>query len=56
MTSIINVIFLIIGLAIFAFGAYYFLKEKQDPESRKIYGITVLAGIIVTVFMIIRII
>lgn len=40
------IIALVIALLIFAFSLVYLIKEKDDVESRKIYGIfTVLSGI-----------
>jgi len=48
---IINIIGLLIGIVILAAGLYYLLKEKSDPDSRKIYGIAVAVGIIITIFM-----
>lgn len=50
-----NVIALIIGLLILIAGIYYLAKEKQDAESRKIYSITIIVGVIVTAFGLIRI-
>ncbi|WP_246213202.1 hypothetical protein [Aminipila butyrica] len=37
---IFNIIGLIIGIMILGAGIYYFIKEKNDQESRKIYLIT----------------
>ncbi|MDO4302151.1 MAG: hypothetical protein Q4D26_12295 [Clostridia bacterium] len=51
---IFNIIGLIIGVMIFAAGIYYFLREKEDNESRKIYSITTVIGALILVFMIIR--
>lgn len=36
---IFNVIGILIGLAILIAGVYYFIKEKADRESRKIYSV-----------------
>lgn len=44
----ITVIMLLIGIAVFCGGMYYFIKEKNDPESKRIYGIAALVGIIIT--------
>lgn len=38
---IFNVIGLLIGIAVLLAGLFYMVKEKNDPESRKIYMITV---------------
>lgn len=51
-----NIISLLIGLLILIFGIYYFVKEKQDKESRVIYGITIGVGLIIILAIIIRII
>ena len=51
---IYNIIGLIIGILILGAGIFAFIKEKTDRESRKIYGITMGAGGIITLFCIIR--
>ena len=40
---------LLIGLLILGAGLYYFAKNKQDAESRRIYGITSVVGAAVAV-------
>lgn len=35
--KMISILALLIGLAILAGGICFFIKEKGDPESRKIY-------------------
>jgi len=45
MTFILGILF---GVLIMAFGLYYFIKEKHSSESRKIYGIAILVGLVVT--------
>lgn len=50
----ITIIGLIIGLLVTAGGGYYFIKDKNDPESRKIYGIAALIGAVVTVIILLR--
>lgn len=52
---IFNVIGLIIGVMILAAGLYYLIKEKKDAESRKIYSIVSVAGVVITVFTLLRI-
>ena len=43
----VKIIGLIIGLLVLAAGVYYLVKEKQDPESKKIYTtISVIGGAI----------
>lgn len=46
---IIKIIGLVIGIMIFAFGAYYFIKEKDDQESKKIYAVTIAVGAVIAV-------
>lgn len=43
----LGVIGTIIGLLVAAIGIYYFIKEKQDAESRKIYGTASIAGVLI---------
>lgn len=50
----LGVIGTIIGLLIAAIGIYYFIKEKQDVESRKIYGVASIAGALILIFSIIK--
>lgn len=45
----IRIIGLIIGILVLGAGIYYLVKEKHDPESRKIYTIVSVIGGIVTV-------
>ena len=40
----IKIIGLIIGILILCTGIYYLVKEKHDPESRKIYTIAGATG------------
>lgn len=51
---IFNVVGLLIGIMILAGGIYYLVKEKADKESRVIYGIAAAGGLILAVFMLIR--
>lgn len=44
---VIKIIGLIIGILILCCGMYYLIKEKNDPESRKIYSIISAAGMII---------
>ncbi len=46
---IISAVVLLAGLAILAGGAYYMVKEREDRESRKIYLITAVVGVVVAV-------
>lgn len=40
---------LVIGILILAAGLYYLAKNKDDAESRKIYGIIAAVGAVVAV-------
>ncbi len=44
-----KIIGLIIGLLVLIAGIYYLVKEKNDPESKKIYSIFSLVGALVSV-------
>ena len=47
---IVKIIGLIIGLLVLGAGIYYLVKEKQDPESRKIYTVvSVIVGVLAAV-------
>ena len=46
----IKIIGLIIGVLVLGAGIYYLMKEKHDPESKKIYTIvSIVGGIIAAV-------
>ncbi len=51
---IISIIGIVIGLVITGFGLYYLIKEKEDPESKKIYGIISGIGGVIFLGMLIR--
>ena len=46
---IIKIIGLIIGILILGAGIYYLAKEKDDPESKKIYTIVSAVGGVIAV-------
>ena len=46
---VIGIIGIIIGLLVLGAGIYYLIKEKKDPESKKIYSIVSVVGAVVTV-------
>ena len=50
---VIGIIGIIIGLLVLGAGIYYLAKEKNDPESRKIYSIVSAVGAVVTVVAVI---
>ena len=45
---VLKIIGLIIGVLVLGAGIYYLVKEKNDPESRKIYTITSIVGALIT--------
>lgn len=46
----VKIMGLIIGILVLGAGVYYLIKEKQDPESRKIYTTAgILGGIVAAV-------
>ncbi|MCD7778454.1 MAG: hypothetical protein LUH47_08125 [Clostridiales bacterium] len=51
---IFSIIGILIGAMITAFGLYYLITERKDPESRKIYTIVSLIGGIIFVAMLIK--
>ena len=46
---VIGIIGIVIGLLVLGAGIYYLIKEKKDPESKKIYSITSAVGATVTI-------
>ena len=51
---IFNIVGLIIGVLLAIAGIYYLSKEKDDADSRKIYMITTIIGVVVIAFILIR--
>ena len=51
---IIGIIGVIIGILLLAAGLYYFLKEKDDAEARKIYLVVMAVGLIIIVAALIK--
>lgn len=45
----IKVIGLVIGILVLIAGIFYLVKEKNDPESKKIYTIISIIGAIVAI-------
>ena len=45
----ITIVGLIIGILLFGAGIYYLNQNKNDAESRKIYGITTAVGAVIAV-------
>lgn len=53
---VINIIGTVIGALVLAAGIYYLRKEKDDPESRKIYSIVSAVGGVLFIVMLVRLI
>ena len=49
MKLLVPVLGIIIGLLVLAAGIYFLVKEKADPESKKIYTIVTLIGAVIIV-------
>ena len=46
----VKIIRLMIGILVLCVGLYYLIKEKHDPESKKIYSIvSIIGGVICAV-------
>lgn len=45
----VKIIGCIIGILLLAAGLYYLSKEKEDPDSKKIYTIVGIIGVVITV-------
>lgn len=52
---IFNIVGLVIGIMILGAGVYYLLREKDDPESKKIYSIAAGIGAVIVAAVIIKI-
>ena len=53
---ILGIIGLIIGIAIVCGALYYLIKERHDPQSKKIYGVMLAIGCVITIAMILKLI
>ena len=49
MKLLVPVLGIIIGLLVLAAGIYFLVKEKADPESKKIYTIVTVIGAVIIV-------
>ena len=52
--NIFTIIALFISVSITGAGAYNFLKEKNDKESRKVYSIFIIAGFVIFIGLLSR--
>ena len=46
---VISIIGIIIGLLVLGAGIFYLIKEKNDPESKKIYTIISVVGAVIAI-------
>lgn len=53
--TVFTVIGLVIGVLILGAGVYYLAQEKDNAESRKIYGITCIVGVVIIIGILIKI-
>ncbi len=51
---VVSIIGAIIGALVAAFGLYYLVKEWKDAESKKIYGIVSIVGLVIFIVMLIK--
>lgn len=52
---IIEIIAVLIGIMLVCAGTYYLIKEKHDAESKKIYTVTLLIGIVIVISALVKI-
>lgn len=53
---IVSIIGMCIGLAVLGVSIAYSVKEKADPEARKIYRIAAVVGAVIFVAMLVKLI
>lgn len=51
---IVPIVACVIGILLIIAGVYYLAKEKADSESRRIYAITLLVGVVITAVALIK--
>lgn len=51
--NVIVIIAMVIGILIMAGGIYYLVAEKEDKESRQIYGIVTAIGAVIAIIAVI---
>lgn len=54
--TIFTVVILIIGALILGAGLYYLVREKNDPESKKIYSVITLVGAVMVLGTILKLV
>ncbi len=53
---IVSIIGMCIGLAVLVVSIAYSVKEKEDPEARKIYRIAAVVGAVIFAAMLVKLI
>ena len=51
---IVSIVGMLIGAAVAVFGLYYLIRERDDGESRRVYGIISGAGGVVLIGMLVK--
>lgn len=54
--TIFTIVILIIGALILGAGLYYLVREKNDPESKKIYSVITLVGAVMVLGTILKLV
>lgn len=49
-----HVVGLVVGLMLLVAGIFYWMREKEDPVSRKIYITTAVIGAVISAFILCR--
>lgn len=52
---VVTILALVIGLSIAGAGVYYYMKERNDADSRKIYTVIGLVGLLIAVGVILKV-
>lgn len=55
MNMVITVVGLVIGVMILGAGLYFLAKNKNDAESRRIYGVIAAIGAVIVVGLVIKV-
>ena len=53
---IIAILGIIIGAVVLALGLYFLVKERKDPESRKIYSVFAIIGAVIVLISVLTLI
>lgn len=53
---VISILAIVIGVLILGAAVYYLAAEKEDAESKKIYGIISAVGAVIAIFGVVKLI